>query len=141
MAVEVMRTTASVGSLTAGSGTSSTRTSRLPCHTTAFIPASDPLAPPVRQLSAAGRLKPSAPDLRTDRGDARRRLGRSQCGVFDAVRRGRERFQTFRRDGTAACHARPVGALVEPAQGRLDIVESALDAVDQTLLALALLGL
>src|SRR3954453_507416 len=38
MAVEVMRTIASVGSRIAGSGTESTRTSRLPWNVTAFIP-------------------------------------------------------------------------------------------------------
>src|SRR3954453_2701889 len=37
MALEVMRTTASVGSWIFGSGTSSTRTSRLPCHVNAFM--------------------------------------------------------------------------------------------------------
>src|SRR4051794_323802 len=37
IAVVVMRTIASVGSWIAGSGTSSTRTSRLPCHATALI--------------------------------------------------------------------------------------------------------
>src|SRR4051795_6190924 len=37
MLVVVIRTIASVGSEIVGSGTSSTRTSRCPCHTTAFI--------------------------------------------------------------------------------------------------------
>lgn len=37
MPLEVMRTTASVGASILGSGTSSTRTSRLPCQVTAFI--------------------------------------------------------------------------------------------------------
>ncbi len=37
MPVEVMRTIASVGSWMVGSGTLSTRTSRLPCQVTAFI--------------------------------------------------------------------------------------------------------
>ena len=36
MPVEVTRTIASVGSSIVGSGTSSTRTSRLPCQVTAF---------------------------------------------------------------------------------------------------------
>jgi hypothetical protein len=36
MAVVVMRSTASVGSLMVGSGTLSTRTSRLPCQVSAF---------------------------------------------------------------------------------------------------------
>jgi hypothetical protein len=40
MAVDVIRMTASVGSLSAGSGTVSTRTSRRPFQTTAFIDAS-----------------------------------------------------------------------------------------------------
>src|SRR5436190_20841563 len=38
MPEEVTRTIASVGSWITGSGTSSTRTSRLPCQVTAFIP-------------------------------------------------------------------------------------------------------
>jgi hypothetical protein len=37
MHVEVMRTIASVGSSILGSGTVSTRTSRLPCQVSAFI--------------------------------------------------------------------------------------------------------
>jgi hypothetical protein len=36
MAVDVIRTIASVGSWMVGSGTVSTRTSRLPCHTAAL---------------------------------------------------------------------------------------------------------
>jgi hypothetical protein len=37
MPLDVTRTIASVGCSIRGSGTSSTRTSRLPCHVTAFI--------------------------------------------------------------------------------------------------------
>src|SRR3954467_4166889 len=48
---EVTRMTASVGSLIAGSGTSSTRTSRRPCHVTAFM-----LVPPWPQSSGYARL-------------------------------------------------------------------------------------
>src|SRR5918997_7199897 len=42
MPLEVMRTIASLGRSILGSGTSSTRTSRLPCHTTPFM--TDPLS-------------------------------------------------------------------------------------------------
>lgn len=55
--VDVIRMTASVGSWITGSGTVSTRTSRLPCHVTAFI------APTLRSLaSPAGSARvPGAP--------------------------------------------------------------------------------
>ena len=43
MPLEVIRTMASVGSLIAGSGTVSTRTSRRPCHVTARMTAGIPV--------------------------------------------------------------------------------------------------
>jgi len=66
MAVEVILTIASVGSWIAGSGTLSTRTSRLPCHVSAFIeahlvlsgPADDPCSlvpyPPAARANRLG---------------------------------------------------------------------------------------
>jgi len=70
MAVEVILTIASVGSWIAGSGTLSTRTSRLPCHVSAFIkahlvlsgPAGDPACSCPTRLprGQTGSLRPSS---------------------------------------------------------------------------------
>src|SRR5439155_905701 len=48
MPLDVTLITASLGSWMAGSGTASTRTSRLPCHTTAFMSTPPSAASPVR---------------------------------------------------------------------------------------------
>src|SRR4051812_21879013 len=53
MAVDVIRTIASRGFRMRGSGTRSTRTSLVPCHTTAFMQASDHRSPLVRPRSGS----------------------------------------------------------------------------------------
>src|ERR1700761_1975619 len=71
MPLEVTRTIASVGCSIRGSGTVSTRTSRLPCQVTAFI-----AAPFSRSRSLSVRLRLARPRS----GQARERVTRAVLG-------------------------------------------------------------
>src|SRR5688572_26029374 len=82
---EVIRTIASVGCSIVGSGTSLTRTSRGPCHVTAFIEALTRLLQLARRLAAKRgeeRLRDPRPALPA------RRLPRSDGSVGERLRGG-----------------------------------------------------
>src|ERR1700712_1568994 len=107
MPVDVIRTIASVGASMVGSGTVSTRTSRLPCQVTAFIGSSSKSGcARVTRLVAAGTPPWSVlrrgPALRAQE-DLRHHVA---LGVGVVVRR----LPLLARQ-------RPLGVLVEPAIG------------------------
>ena len=88
MAVEVIRTIASVGSSIRGSGTSSTRTSRLPCQVSAFMPECPSSVPSIGLLPALRRLNRRRRATRPAVVGARPRTpagARWRCGLMGVI--------------------------------------------------------
>lgn len=84
--------TASVGSWILGSGTSSTRTSRLPCHVTAFIARAPSVAVRVGSAWRPGTPGLPAPNLAVVSAE-QRIICPVPCAVSDLVRYGTKCFK------------------------------------------------